>query len=63
MQIPRLDLKKTIGIAVLCVVFLATALYRAYVRPAFVTAQAMEQSTTASFAEEHRLPLKLVSKE
>ena len=62
-QIPRLDIKKTAVALVWAALFLALALYRAYIRPAYVQAAAVEQSATTSFDEERRLPLKIVGRQ
>lgn len=62
-QIPRLDNKKTAVAAVFALAFLTAALYRAYIRPAYVQAAAVEQSATTSFDEERRLPLAIVGRE
>ena len=56
----RLDNKKTVIAVLFAGVFFALSLYRAYVRPAYVQAAAVEQSIATSFDEERRLPLTIV---
>lgn len=62
-QTLRMDNKKTAAAIAFALVFLVLSLYRAYIRPAYVQAAAVEQSATTSFDEDRRLPLTIVGRQ
>ena len=57
----RLTVKQTVAVTLVAILFFCAGIYRAYARPAYVTAAALEQSETVSFDEEHRFLLTMAA--